>query len=30
VLGFQDAWEDIELYYAQTMKTDFSDNDEAE
>jgi len=30
VLGFADAWEDIELYYAQTMKTDFSDNDDAE
>ena len=28
VLGFADAWEDIELYYAQTMKTDFSDDDE--
>lgn len=29
-LGFQDAWEDIELYYAQTMKTDFSDDDDDE
>ena len=27
-LGFADVWEDIELYYAQTMKTDFSDDDE--
>ncbi len=26
--GFADVWEDIELYYAQTMKTDFSDDDE--
>ena len=27
-LGFGDVWEDIELYYAQTMKTDFSDDEE--
>jgi hypothetical protein len=27
-LGFADVWEDIELYYAQTMKTDFSDVEE--
>jgi len=27
-LGFTDVWEDIELYYAQTMKTDFSDDDD--
>ncbi len=27
-LGFADAWEDVELYYTQTMKTDFSDDDE--
>ena len=27
-LGFADVWEDIELYYTQTMKTDFSDPDE--
>ncbi len=27
-LGFQNAWDEIELYYAQTMKTDFSDNGE--
>ena len=26
--GFADVWQDIELYYAQTMKTDFSDDDE--
>jgi hypothetical protein len=24
-LGFTCVWEDVELYYAQTMKTDFSD-----
>ncbi len=28
VLGFSSVWEDIELYYAQTMKTNFSDDDE--
>jgi predicted alpha/beta-fold hydrolase len=27
-LGFADVWEDIELYYAQTMKTDFSDDED--
>jgi hypothetical protein len=27
-LGFREAWEDIELYYTQTMKTDFSDDDD--
>jgi hypothetical protein len=27
-LGFADVWEDIELYYAQTMKPDFSDDDD--
>ena len=27
-LGFAEVWEDIELYYAQTMKTDFSDDDD--
>jgi hypothetical protein len=27
-LGFAEVWEDIELYYAQTMKTDFSDDEE--
>ena len=27
-LGFADVWEDIELYYAQTIKTDFSDDDD--
>jgi hypothetical protein len=27
-LGFSDIWEDIELYYAQTMKTDFSDDED--
>jgi hypothetical protein len=27
-LGFGEVWEDVELYYAQTMKTDFSDDDE--
>ena len=26
-LGFGDVWEDIELYCAQTMKTNFSDNE---
>lgn len=25
-LGFAEAWDDIELYYAQTVKTDFSDD----
>ena len=25
--GFSEVWEDIELYYAQTMKTDFSENE---
>ena len=28
VFGFSSVWEDIELYYAQTMKTNFSDDDE--
>lgn len=27
-IGLSGVWEDIELYYAQTMKTDFSDNDD--
>ena len=27
-LGLAKVWEDIELYYAQTMKTHFSDDDE--
>jgi hypothetical protein len=27
-LGFSDIWEDIELYYAQTMKTDFSEDED--
>jgi hypothetical protein len=26
--GFREAWEDIELYYAQTVKTDFSNHDD--
>ena len=26
-LGFADVWDDIELYYVQTMKTDFSGSD---
>jgi hypothetical protein len=30
VLGFAGIWEDIELYYAQTMKTDFSDDNNQE
>ena len=29
-LGFAAVWEDIELYYAQTMKTDFSDDNNQE
>ena len=29
-LGLTDVWEDIELYYAQTMKTDFSDDNNQE
>ena len=27
-LGFKEAWDDIELYYAQTIKTNFSNDDE--
>ena len=27
-LGFAEVWEDIELYYTQTMKTDFSESEE--
>ena len=27
-LGFLEVWEDIELYYTQVVKTDFSDDDE--
>lgn len=28
--GLTEVWEDIELYYAQTVKTDFSDDDQDE
>ena len=27
-LGYGDVWEDIELYYAQTVKTEFSDDED--
>lgn len=27
-LGFWEVWEDIELYYAQAVRTDFSENGE--
>jgi hypothetical protein len=27
-IGFEDLWDDIELYYYQTVRTDFSDEPE--
>lgn len=29
-LGLEPAWEDVDLYYAQTMKTDFGENNQEE